>query len=74
MNIGIGDEAIAIGRFINHDGNQRNQPSVRFGAIAQMPKDKIRTDTGEQDAFLVEIKSISGYSGSPVFALTSAFC
>lgn len=71
MNIGIGDEAIAIGRFINHDGNQRNQPSVRFGAIAQMPKDKIRTDTGEQDAFLVEIKSISGYSGSPVFALIS---
>jgi hypothetical protein len=70
-NIGIGDDTFVVGRFVNHDGVQRNQPSVRFGAIAQMPKDKIKTETGWQEAFLVEAKSIAGYSGSPVFALIS---
>jgi hypothetical protein len=71
LNIGIGDDAFLIGRFINHDGVQKNEPSVRFGAIAQMPKNKIKTKTGEQEAFLVEAKSIAGYSGSPAFALIS---
>ncbi len=70
-NIGIGDDTFVVGRFVNHDGVQRNQPSVRFGAIAQMPKEKIRTETGDQEAFLVEAKSIAGYSGSPVFTLIS---
>ncbi len=71
LNIGIGDDTFLVGRFVNHDGVQRNEPSVRFGSIAQMPKNKIKTDTGEQEAFLVEVKSISGFSGSPVFALIS---
>jgi hypothetical protein len=71
LNIGIGDNTFLVGRFINHDGVQKNDPSVRFGAIAQMPKNKIETETGEQEAFLVEVKSIAGYSGSPVFALIS---
>lgn len=70
-NIGIGEDTFAVGRFVNHDGKQRNQPSVRFGVLAQMPKEKIKTETGDQEAFLVELKSIAGYSGSPVFALIS---
>lgn len=67
-DIGIGDDVFVVGRFINHEGKQRNEPSLRFGNIAQMPGEKILQDTGfEQESFLVEAKSIGGYSGSPVF-------
>lgn len=69
FSVGIGDDLFVVGRFVDHDGIQRNQPTVRFGAIAQMPGDPIETKMGRQDAFLAELRSISGYSGSPVFAL-----
>jgi hypothetical protein len=74
MNIGPGDECFVVGRFVNHEGKQRNAPSARFGAIAQMPGEKIRFDDGsEQESFLVEAKSIAGYSGSPVFVFIPPF-
>jgi hypothetical protein len=73
MNIGPGDEAFVVGRFINHEGKQQNTPSVRFGCVAQMPGEPVRQDTGfEQESFLVESRSIGGYSGSPVFVFIPA--
>ena len=69
FDVGIGDDLFLVGRFIDREGVQCNQPTVRFGAIAQMPGDPIKTEVGNQDAYLAEIRSISGYSGSPVFAL-----
>lgn len=70
FDIGIGDDLFLVGRFIDREGVQCNEPTVRFGAIAQMPgQQPIKTKVGNQDAFLAEIRSISGYSGSPVFAL-----
>lgn len=67
-DIGIGDDTIMIGRFIGHDGRQRNTPAVRFGNIAMMPHEKIKTSTGfEQESFLVELRSMPGYSGSAVY-------
>jgi hypothetical protein len=66
--IGIGDETFMVGRFINHEGRQRNTPSARFGNIAMMPDEPILDDNGIlQESFLVECRSIPGYSGSPVF-------
>lgn len=66
--IGPGDEAFMIGRFIHHDGKQANTPCVRFGNIAMMPQEPIRLPRGiNQEAFLVETRSLSGFSGSPVF-------
>jgi hypothetical protein len=60
-----------VGRFINHEGKQRNAPLVRFGAIAQMPGEPIAyTLNGkyhEQQSIIADIRSIGGYSGSPVF-------
>ena len=70
-NIGVGDDTFLVGRFVNHEGKQRNEPTVRLGAIAQMPNEKISTESSDQEAFLVETKTIAGYSGSPVFALVS---
>lgn len=64
--IGPGDHAIVIGRFVNHEGKQRNNPTVRFGQISQMPHEKIINDGRAQESFLVEIRSLGGYSGSPV--------
>lgn len=67
-DIGIGDDTIMVGRFIGHDGRQRNSPAVRFGNIAMMPHEKIKAvDGSEQDGFLVEMRSMPGYSGSAVY-------
>jgi hypothetical protein len=66
-NVGPGEETFMVGRFVTHDGRQRNTPMVRFGNIAMMPTEPIRTREGEQIAFLIECRSLSGFSGSPVF-------
>ena len=65
--IGPGDQAFTVGRFVSHEGRLRNTPTSRFGQIAQMPIEKIVCDGRAQESFLVEIRSLGGYSGSPVF-------
>ena len=66
--IGPGDEAFMVGRFVNHQGKQRNIPSVRFGNISMMPWEALQHPIykKDQESFIVEMRSISGYSGSPV--------
>lgn len=73
--IGPGDDAFMVGRFANHEGRQQNLPTVRFGNIAQMPWEAIKQDGNgfEQESFLVEMRSINGYSGSPVFVYIPIF-
>jgi hypothetical protein len=67
LSIGLGDDLFMVGRFINHDGKERNIPVLRFGTIAMMPEEPIIIDEQPQDSFLVEIRTIPGFSGSPVF-------
>ncbi len=38
LSIGLGDDLFMVGRFINHDGKERNIPVLRFGTIAMMPE------------------------------------
>jgi hypothetical protein len=38
-----------------------------MGAIALMPEEPVPTSFGNVDAYLVEVRSIGGLSGSPVF-------
>lgn len=65
--IGVGDDVYTVGRFVNHDGKLKNNPVVRFGNIAQMPLEPIQQRDGHfQESYLVECRSVSGYSGSPV--------
>ena len=71
-SIGIGDDVFAIGLFTKKSGNQRNTPIMRTGIIASMPEEPL--ETGEDDelpgtcnVYLVELRSIGGISGSPVF-------
>jgi hypothetical protein len=76
FRVGPGDDVFVVGRFINSQGKLRNIPSVRFGNIAQMPLEPIEQGRvfGEfqQESFLVEARSISGFSGSPVFLILLA--
>jgi hypothetical protein len=71
LRIGAGDDIFMVGRFVSHAGTQKNTPSLRFGSIAMLPFEKVRlsedADSYMQEAFLVETRSISGFSGSPVF-------
>lgn len=64
---GVGDEVFMVGRFVGHEGRAKNLPSVRFGNISMVPEELVRYQNDEQEAFLVELRSIGGYSGSPVF-------
>lgn len=71
-DIGIGDEVFMVGRFINHDGKQKNHPSLRYGNIAMMTSEPIEDSRSgiKQESYLVECRSMGGYSGSPVFVTT----
>jgi hypothetical protein len=73
-DVGIGDEVLMIGRFINREGIQKNSPTARFGHIAQMPGDPIQIEINkktfwQEEAFLIETRSIGGFSGSPVYLI-----
>lgn len=66
--IGPGDEATLIGRFATHEGKEFNLPSARFGNISMLPWEPVKHPSGiSQESFLVECRSLPGYSGSPVF-------
>jgi hypothetical protein len=66
--IGPGDEVFFIGLFASHLGRHRNTPIVRCGSIAAIPDEPVETRLGPMDdALLVEVRSIPGLSGSPVF-------
>lgn len=73
-HVGPGDETFLIGRLVTAAGSQRNTPVVRFGNLSMMadPAEPVTLGTGmEQEAFLVECRSLSGFSGSPVFVQTT---
>jgi hypothetical protein len=71
-NLGIGDEVFVAGLFRKAQGTLRNIPIIRIGNVAMMPKEKIPFPTVERPnqwlyADLLEVRSIGGLSGSPVF-------
>ena len=69
--IGIGDELSIAGLFSQRHGAQRNLPIVRTGIIAGMPDEPLIDDESglEYHAYLAEVRSIGGLSGSPVFVV-----
>ena len=71
--IGIGDEVFVVGLFVSHVGQQRNIPIVRIGTIAAMPEEPIDTQMGPMEAYLLEMRSIGGLSGSPAFVYLDPF-
>jgi len=66
--VGIGEDLVAVGLFTERHGTKRNAPIVRVGHIASMPGEPLTDDSGlEYRAYLAELHSIGGLSGSPVF-------
>ena len=68
--LGVGDRLYFPGLFAHHFGNERLQPIVRQGTMAAMNREPVVTNLDgndvEIDAYLVEVHSIGGLSGSPV--------
>lgn len=69
LDIGAGSEVVTVGMFTKHLGDAQNVPVARVGNIAAMrnPAEPVPTSNGPTDAYLVEMRSIGGLSGSPVY-------
>jgi hypothetical protein len=65
--VNVGDEVFFSGLFTLRMGERANVPILRFGTIAALIEEKIKTAYGYHDAFLIEARSIAGLSGSPVY-------
>jgi hypothetical protein len=63
---GLGDEVFMVGRLLDRDGKEVNYPSIRTGIISMAPC------PATEDEFLIECRSIGGYSGAPVFACATS--
>ena len=71
-DIGIGTEVFATGLFAARRGEGRNLPVGRTGTISAMPLELDEDEwSGEPYlAYLVEMRSLGGLSGSPVYVMT----
>lgn len=72
--IGTGDEVYVTGLFAPVTGVRRIEPIVRSGHVAMIPADRVPVSdwpTNSMEAFLIEMRSLGGLSGSPVFVQRS---
>jgi hypothetical protein len=70
--VGEGDDVFFVGLFNPVPGKEQNQPIIRFGNVALMPREKLMLELtpgtrSAIDAYLVEARSWGGNSGSPAF-------
>lgn len=62
----VGESVYMPGLFAVHPGEMRNIPVIRHGTIAALPEESIKTEMGELEGYIVELRSMGGHSGSPV--------
>lgn len=67
LEVEPGELVYLVGLFISHYGSNRNMPIVIVGNLAAIPEDPVFTSAGYMKGYLVEMRSIGGFSGSPVF-------
>jgi hypothetical protein len=67
FGLSLGDEIFMPGAFVGRVGHHKNIPVVRIGHIAAMPDEPVENVAPRDGAYLVEIRSLGGFSGSPVF-------
>jgi hypothetical protein len=70
QGVDLGENAFMIGLFVDHHGGERNVPSARFGNVAMLANESapIETTAGfRRPCHVVDMRSRSGFSGSPVF-------
>jgi len=66
-DIGLGDDVFIAGAYTKRPGERRNLPIVRVGNIAAMAEEPIWPASPRKPAYLIEVRSLGGISGSPVF-------
>lgn len=66
--LGPGDDCLMVGRYITPDLEQREQPVIRFGNLATWRPEQVwqKERAFNQESFLVDMRSLAGFSGSPV--------
>lgn len=69
FDVGLGDDVFMIGRFVDMDGSGKNSPTARFGSISAVlvPVLGRGPSRGAKDGYCLDMRSRTGYSGSPVF-------
>jgi hypothetical protein len=75
LDIGAGEDVFMVGRFIDYDGAEVNQPSLRFGHISIMEAPIEQEGTpwaARRPSIIVDMHSRTGFSGSPVFLYINA--
>ena len=74
FGVGVGDELSIVGLFKDRPGTSKNIPIVRTGNIAAMPDEPIYDPKRKEyfEAYLAEVRSFRGLSGSPVFVSLAA--
>lgn len=72
-NVAEGDSIYFIGLMAQYYGEKKNYPVIRRGTLAMMTDEKIETPTGLQNAYIAELSSWPGNSGSPVFLNLNGF-
>jgi hypothetical protein len=69
VDLGLGDDVVMVGRFMNHQGVTENKAAVRFGNISMMPEPIYnRAILKHQLSYAVEMRSRTGFSGGVVAA------
>jgi hypothetical protein len=77
-DVQIGDETIMLGLFSDHSSDAINVPIGRFGNLAARPSQAAPVQLFSDDrfvrpAFLNDMRSRTGFSGSPVWAWYSIY-
>ena len=67
--IALANDVVVTGLFSFVTGIDRIEPIIRVGNIAMLPRDRIPSEYGKMEAYIAEVRSISGLSGSPVFVI-----
>lgn len=69
LNVGLGDDVVMVGRFVDLEIGPVNHPTARFGNISASLVRIPQTGpvAGPRESYCLDMHSRTGYSGSPVF-------
>lgn len=72
LEINAAEDVFMLGRFIDYDGIEVNEPSLRFGHISIMAAAIEQPNGCRHTSHVIDMHSRTGYSGSPVFVYRTA--
>jgi hypothetical protein len=72
LEVGPADDVFMVGRFVDYDGVEANQPALRFGHISIFEAPIRQVNGCNRPSHVIDMHSRSGYSGSPVFVYRTA--